>query len=197
MSSPPPLPQPDPLPDNLPRPTDDGGARHLPGQVLPPITLPATSGSLVRLDRVADGRWVLFIYPSTGKPGEPIPIGWNEIPGARGCSHEACGFRDNIAAFERLGIEAVLALSSDRTEYQQAVVRRFHLPYLMLSDPALSLAAALKLPTFQALGKTLYKRLTMILRDRTIEHVFYPIFPPDTHAAEVLDWLTANPLKAS
>lgn len=190
------LPQPNPLPDNLPRPSDDGAARHLPGQRLPALTLPATNGSLLRLDWIADGRWLLFIYPSTGKPGEDIPVGWNDIPGARGCSNEACSFRDNLVALERLGIEQVIALSSDPTEYQQAVVRRFHLPYIMLTDPELSLAAAVRLPTFQALGKTLYKRLTLVVRGRTIEHCFYPIFPPDTHAAEVVDWLTANPAKA-
>ena len=188
------LPQPNPLPDNLPRPTDDGAARHLPGQMLPALTLPTTAGSLQRLDRIADGRWVLFIYPSTGKPGDDIPAGWNDIPGARGCSNEACSFRDNLGALEHLGIEHVRALSSDPIEYQQALVRRFHLPYLMLSDSELSLAAALKVPTFQAHSKILYKRLTMVIRGSTIEHCFYPIFPPDSHAAEVVDWLTANPL---
>ncbi len=191
-----PLLQPNPLPENLPRPTDDGAARHLPGQTLPALTLPTTAGSLLRLDRVADGRWVLFIYPSTGKPGDDIPAGWNEIPGARGCSNEACSFRDHLVALERLGIEHVLALSSDPTQYQQALVRRFHLPYLMLSDPTLSLAAALALPTFQALGKTLYKRITLVIRGSTIERGFYPIFPPDTHATEVVDWLMAKPVRA-
>lgn len=187
------LPQPDPLPDNLPRPVDDGAGRHLPGKVLPSLSLPATNGSLVRLDQIAEGRWVLFVYPSTGKPGEAIAMGWNEIPGARGCSAEACSFRDNLAAFEQLGIEHVLALSADPTEYQEAAVTRFKLPYLMLSDPDFSLASAIGLPTFHALGRTFYKRLTLIVRGKVIEHVFYPIFPPDGHAAEVIDWLTATP----
>ena len=186
------LPEPDPLPDDLPRPVDDGAARHLPGRVMPALTLAATDGSLSRLDRITDGRWVLFIYPSTGKPGESIPPDWNDIPGARGCSQEACGFRDNLSALERHGVEHILALSADPADYQQALIRRFHLPYLMLSDPQLSLAAALRLPTFHAIGKTLFKRLTMVVRADVIEHAFYPIFPAGTHAAEVVDWLSAN-----
>jgi peroxiredoxin len=187
------LPQPDALPDDLPVPTDDGAARHLPGRRLPGLALQATDGSQVRLDRVSGGRWVLYIYPSTGRPGADIPQGWNEIPGARGCSHEACSFRDNLAALKSQGVEQVVALSTDRAEYQQHLVRRLHLPYRMLSDPTRSLGKALDLPTFEANGMTLYKRLTMVVRGGTIEHVFYPIFPPNTHASEVLDWLRANP----
>jgi peroxiredoxin len=136
---------------------------------------------------------VLFIYPLTGKPGVDVPKGWNEIPGARGCSQEACGFRDNWAELQEQGVETVLALSTDRTEYQQALVRRFHLPYRLLSDPARSLGQALDLPTFNGLGTTMYRRLTMVVRGTTIEHVFYPIFPPDSHASEVVAWLKAHP----
>lgn len=191
------LPQPDPLPDDLPVPMDDGAARHLPGKMLPALSFRATDGTAVRLDKISTGRWVLFIYPSTGKPGASIPPGWNEIPGARGCSQEACSFRDNLDALREQGIERVLALSSDRVEYQDALVRRFHLPYPMLSDPTLSLARELRLPTFEAKGTTLYKRLTMIVRGRTIEHVFYPIFPPSTHATDVLDWLRAHPAQGT
>ena len=187
------LPQPDALPDDLPVPADDGAARHLPGRRLPELTFEATDGSRVRLDRVSAGRWVLFIYPLTGKPGADIPLGWNEIPGARGCSQEACSFRDNLAALKAEGAKQVLALSTDRADYQQALVHRLHLPYLMLSDPTRSLGRALDLPTFEADGTRLYKRLTMIVRGDTIEHVFYPIFPPNTHASEVLGWLSANP----
>ena len=187
------LPQPDDLPEDLPVPADDGAARHLPGRGLPELAFNATDGSLVRLGRVSAGRWVLFIYPSTGKPGADIPPGWNEIPGARGCSQEACSFRDNLTALQTQGVEQVLALSTDRTEYQQALGRRLHLPYRMLSDPTLSFGRALDLPTFEANGMALYKRLTMIVRGNTIEHVFYPIFPPNMHASEVLEWLRANP----
>jgi len=186
------LPQPDPLPAGLPRPVDDGAALHLAGRLLPAVTLPATDGSQVRLDRACAGRWVLFVYPSTGKPGEPIPKGWDEIPGARGCSQEACSFRDHLASLRAHGVERVVALSADPTEYPRALVRRFHLPYPVLSDPGLALARALELPTFAALGRTLYKRLTLVVRGDRIEQVFYPIFPPETHASEVLEWLDAN-----
>jgi peroxiredoxin len=187
------LPEPDPLPQGLPRPIDDGAARHLPGRQLPALAFLATDGSWPRIDSLCDGRWLLFIYPLTGKPGEDVPPGWNEIPGARGCSQEACSFRDSFAALMDYGVERVFALSSDRAEYQQALVQRFKLPYLMLSDPELRLAHELRLPTFDGLGMTLYKRLTMIIRRDVIEHVFYPIFPPYTHGAEVLDWLRTNP----
>ena len=185
-------PVPDPLPADLPRPVDDGTARHLVGRTLPPLTFLATDVSQVRLDSACTGRWVLFIYPLTGNPGEDVPRGWNEIPGARGCSQEACGFRDHFEELSSHGIDRVLALSSDRHEYQVALVRRFRLPYQMLSDPKFELETAMDLPTFEAFGQRLYKRLTMVLTADTIEHVFYPVFPPDTHAAEVLYWLRQN-----
>src|SRR5690348_14987565 len=133
------LPKPDSLPEDLPQPIDDGAARHLPGRRLPALAFLATDGSWPRLNRLCDGRWLLFIYPLTGKPGENVPPGWNEIPGARGCSQEACGFRDSFGALMNYGVERIFALSSDRAEYQQALVRRFQLPYLMLSDPELLL----------------------------------------------------------
>lgn len=184
------MPQPDKLPDDLPVPEDDGAADHVTGLRLPALEFTGTDGASERLDEVSDGRWVLFIYPLTGEPGADIPKGWNEIPGARGCSQEACGFRDNLAALRDHGVERVLGLSSDRAEYQQDLVSRLRLPYPLLSDPELSLARSLKLPTFDADGGTLYKRLTMVVRGNQIEHVFYPIFPPDTHATEIVHWLT-------
>ncbi|MFF3319776.1 MerR family transcriptional regulator [Streptomyces sp. NPDC003035] len=182
------LPTADPLPAGLPTPVDDGAADHLPGRTLPALSFSGTDGSHVRLDAVSDGRWVLFLYPLTGDPAADIPEGWNEIPGARGCSQEACNFRDNLDALRAEGVDRVLALSSDRADYQQALVDRLHLPYPMLSDPRLTLADELKLPTFEANGQTLYRRLTLVLRGTTIEHVFYPVFPPDTHADEVAQW---------
>ncbi|MGH3657040.1 MAG: peroxiredoxin [Micromonosporaceae bacterium] len=187
------LPQPDPLPKGLPAPEDDGGARHLPGRRLPPLVLTGTDGADVQLDTASSGRWVLYLYPLTGEPGVDVPRGWDEIPGARGCSQEACSFRDSLAALQAAGAQRVLALSTDAAGYQQHLVRRLHLPFPMLSDPELLLARALDLPTFHAAGTELYKRLTMIVDGSRIEHVFYPIFPPDTHAGEVLDWLAANP----
>ncbi len=187
------MPRPDALPEGLPVPVDDGAARHLPGRVLPGLAFPTTDGTKVHLDGVSAGRWVLFIYPSTGKPGAEMPMGWDAIPGARGCSQEACGFRDNLAALKARGAEQILALSTDPTEYQQELARRLHLPYPMLSDPALALGQALDLPTFAPNDMPLYKRLTMVVRGNTIEHVFYPIFPLNAHASEVLEWLDRNP----
>jgi peroxiredoxin/DNA-binding transcriptional MerR regulator len=196
------LPRADPLPTGLPAPVDDGAVRHLPGRTLPPLELPATDGSTVRLDRVARGRWVLFVYPLTGEPGVDVPRGWNEIPGARGCSQEACGFRDNLRKLEQAGVGQVVALSTDPIRYQQELAVRLHLPYRLLSDPGLSVADALELPTFTAPtaghdsigGQRLYKRLTLVLDGSVIEHVFYPVFPPDRHADEVLDWVRHHPL---
>ena len=182
---------PDPLPPGLPAPEDDGAARHLVGRTLPSLTLAATDGSPVRLDAI-DGRWLLFVYPSTGRPGMPVPQGWDAIPGARGCSHEACGFRDRLPALRALGIERIFALSADPVESQRALVARFDLPYLLLSDPQLTVGDQLGLPAFEAFGRRLYKRLTMALRGPLIEHVFYPVFPPDKHAAEVATWLGEN-----
>ena len=183
------LPQPDALPDDLPAPADDGAARHLPGLILPPLAFTATDGEQIQLDTVSTGRWLLFLYPLTGEPGVDVPRGWDQIPGARGCSQEACSFRDNLASLQACGVQRVLGLSTDRSEYQQALVRRLHLPYPMVSDPELSLGRALHLPTFEAFGMTLYKRLTLVVDGARIEHVFYPIFPPDRHAEEVLQWL--------
>ncbi|MGY5124177.1 MerR family transcriptional regulator [Streptomyces nigrescens] len=182
------LPKADPLPADLPAPVDDGAAAHLPGRTLPALSFTGTDGSDIRLDAVSGGRWVLFLYPLTGDPAADIPEGWNEIPGARGCSQEACSFRDQLDALRAEGVDRVLALSSDRADYQQALVDRLHLPYPMLSDPRLTLADELKLPTFEGNGQTLYRRLTLVLRGATIEHVFYPVFPPDTHADEVAQW---------
>jgi peroxiredoxin/DNA-binding transcriptional MerR regulator len=192
----------DPLPAGLPAPVDDGAARRLPGRVLPALELSATDGSAVRLDDVAPGRWVLFVYPLTGEPGVDVPRGWDEIPGARGCSQEACGFRDNLRDLQDAGVEEVLALSSDRIQYQQELAARLHLPYRLLSDPGLRVADALELPTFTAQAvprdvggsQRLYKRLTLVLDGPTVEHVFYPVFPPDRHAAEVLAWVRDRPV---
>jgi len=196
------LPQVGPLPTGLPAPVDDGAARHLSGRVLPALELPATDGSTVRLDRLAGGRWVLFVYPLTGEPGLDVPRGWDEIPGARGCSQEVCSFRDKLRELKDAGVEEVVALSSDRTRYQQELAARLHLPYRLLSDPELRAADVLELPTFTAHAvprgsdapQRLYKRLTLVLDGPAIEHVFYPVFPPDRHADEVLDWVRNHPV---
>jgi peroxiredoxin len=181
------------LPDDLPEPIDDGAADHLPGTAMPALTLPATDGTQVTLNASRPGRTVLYLYPMTGEPGTPLPDGWNEIPGARGCTPESSGFRDHHAELERAGAPTVFGISSQSTEYQTELAQRLGLPYPILSDESLELARLLRLPTFQTAGMTLYRRLTMIIFDATIEHVFYPVFPPDRHAGEVLEWLLAHP----
>lgn len=182
------------LPDDLPEPIDDGAADHLPGTPMPALTLPATDGTEVRLDEPRPARTVLYLYPMTGEPGTPLPDGWNEIPGARGCTPESCGFRDHHAELAQAGAPTVFGLSSQSTEYQAELARRLALPFPILSDESFELARLLTLPTFETAGMRLYRRLTMIISDARIEHVFYPVFPPDRHAAEVLNWLVANPL---
>lgn len=184
------------LPADLPMPDDDGLAEHLvPGVRMPALTLPSSDGREVQLSALPPGRTVLYLYPLTGRPGVDLPDGWDAIPGARGCSTEACNFRDHHQQLQAVGASAIFGLSSQSKEYQAEVVERLHLPFPMLSDPQLQLADTLELPTFAAPGHPrLYSRLTMIVRDGLIEHVFYPIFPPNTHAEQVLTWLTDHPV---
>nr|WP_244431706.1 peroxiredoxin [Segniliparus rugosus] len=133
--------------------------------------------------------------PLTGRPDFDLPEGWNAIPGARGCTPESCGFRDHFHDLLEAGAGRVYGLSSQDSDYQREVVERLHLPFDMLSDPGFSLAEALRLPTFEAGGARLHTRLTLVLREGRVEHVFYPIFPPDRHAEQVLAWLRGNPLE--
>ncbi|WP_104111321.1 MerR family DNA-binding transcriptional regulator [Arthrobacter sp. N199823] len=178
------------LPNNLPIPEDDGAADHLGGLAMPSLTLSATDGSTVNLAALGNGRSIIYLYPLTGVPGADLPDGWESIPGARGCTTEACDFRDHHATLREAGAEEVYGLSSQDPHYQCEVVDRLSLPFPMLSDPEFSLADALKLPTFSAPGHArLYTRLTLVVNAGTIEHVFYPIFPPNTHAQQVLEWL--------
>ena len=181
------------LPGDLPVPVDDGAAAHLPGRPMPGLELASTQGGAMRVDRVPDGfsRLVLYAYPRTGRPGDPLPDGWDEIPGARGCTPESCGFRDHAAELAALGA-AVAGVSTQDTAYQAEAAKRLALPFPLLSDADLKLATALGLPTFEAGGLTLIKRLTLVIRDGAVEYVFYPVFPPDRHAAEVLAWLQAR-----
>lgn len=179
-----------PLPDDLPIPEDDGRADHLPGLTLPGITLTGSDGEEVNLAALGPGRTIIYLYPLTGRPGVDLPDGWDGIPGARGCSTEACDFRDHLQDLTALGIRNVFGLSSQTPAYQAEVVDRLRLPFRMLSDPAFRLQAALDLPTFAAPGhERLYSRLTLVVQGGVIEHVFYPIFPPNTHARQVLDWV--------
>ncbi|MEU5125130.1 MerR family transcriptional regulator [Streptomyces mobaraensis] len=183
------------LPAGLPVPEDDGACDTLPGQALPPLELPDTDGRSVRLDALGPGRTVIYVYPLTGRPGTDLPEGWNAIPGARGCTPEACGFRDHHQELTAAGAARVYGLSGQDTAYQREVVERLRLPFAVLSDPALRLADELRLPTFEAGGQRLFTRLTLVVLDGRVEHVFYPVFPPDRHAEQVLDWLHHHPLR--
>ncbi len=178
------------LPADLPAPEDDGAARHLAGRRLPDLALPATDGSTVNLARLP-GRTVVYIYPRTGEPGKPPPDGWDAIPGARGCTPQSCAFRDHFAELEALGVARLYGLSTQDTVYQREAVDRLHLPFEILSDATLELARALKLPTFEAAGMTLLKRMAWVIDDGTITKVFYPVFPPDKNAEEVIAYLRA------
>lgn len=177
------------LPEGLPIPEDDGAANHLAGMSVPNIALRSTGGNDVNLSEF-EGRTVIYCYPLTGRPGAELPQGWETIPGARGCTTEACDFRDTLGDLHAEGVNNIFGLSSQSREYQAEVVDRLRLPFSMLSDERLQLADALHLPTFAAPGhERLYSRLTLVLQDSRITHVFYPIFPPNTHAQQVLEWL--------
>ncbi len=179
------------LPAGIPVPPDDGGARHLVGMRLPDLALPATRGGAFNLS-VLFGRIVLYIYPRTGVPGVDLPPGWDDIPGARGCTPQSCSFRDHFAELKALGAAHVFGLSTQDTDYQREAAERLHLPFPILSDADLKFTRALKLPTFGVAGMTLLKRMVLIVDDGVIGKVFYPVFPPDRSAAEVIDWLRSN-----
>jgi peroxiredoxin len=160
---------------------------------MPDVELRATDGSMVSLAQMGSQRTVIYAYPRTGRPGEPeLTPDWDQIPGARGCTPEACAFRDHHQELRAAGAE-VFGLSTQDTDYQRETADRLHLPFPLLSDKDLALTHALKLPTFNVAGQTLIKRLTLVVRDGRIEHVWYPVFPPDKHADEVIGWLKANP----
>jgi peroxiredoxin len=179
------------LPEGLPVPQDDGAARHLQGARLPDIELTATDGAAVSLARLK-GRTVVYIYPRTGRPGEPPADGWDAIPGARGCTPQSCGFRDHFAELRRLGVAQLFGLSTQDSAYQREAVERLHLPFAILSDAKLKLTHAMKLPTFTTSGMTLLKRMAWVIDDGAITHVFYPVFPPDQSAQQVIDWIQAS-----
>jgi peroxiredoxin len=179
------------LPADLPRPADDGGARHLLAMPMPKVSLPSTSGQAVDLSVLGPGRTVLYCYPMTGRPGVPVPDGWDSIPGARGCTPESCGFRDHFAELKTLGAD-VMGISTQSMTDQQEAVDRLQLPFELLSDADIALAKALRLPTFEFAGRVLLKRLTLVVRGGIIEQAFYPVFPPDRHAAEVVTWLSGR-----
>jgi len=175
------------LPENLPVPVDDGAAAHLMGLSLPDLELLCTDGSSINLAELP-GRHVIYIYPMTGRPGVPLPDGWDVIPGARGCTPQSCSFKDHFVELQRLRT-GVFGLSTQASDYQREARDRLHLPFELLSDSELKLEALLQLPTFTVAGMELYKRLTLIAEDGVIVKVFYPVFPPDRNADDVLDWL--------
>ncbi|MDQ0846937.1 MerR family DNA-binding transcriptional regulator [Streptomyces sp. V1I6] len=181
------------LPANLPVPEDDGAADHLAGHVMPDIELPSTVGGTVALHALGEGRSIVYCYPLTGRPDTALPEGWNNIPGARGCTSEACDFRDHHGELTAADATHVFGLSSQNTAYQEEVVDRLRLPFPMLSDTGFLLATTLGLPTFEVDRVRLHKRITLVIRDGVIEHAFYPIFPPNKHARQVLLWLRENP----
>lgn len=189
MSSPPGTPL-TVLPSDLPLPTDDGAANHLEGMHLPALGLPATDGRTLQLSALP-GLQVIYIYPMTGRPGVPLPEGWDAIPGSRGCTPQSCAFRDHHTELAALGAD-VWGLSTQDSDDQREAAARLHLPFPLLSDAGLALRDALSLPVFEAGGRTLYRRLTLIAEQARIAKVFYPVFPPDRNAADVVDWLRAR-----
>ena len=178
------------LPPNLPVPVDDGACGQLEGSPIPPIRFRSTSGGAIDLS-TERGRIVVYVYPRTGRPDQDLPAGWNEIPGARGCTPQSCGFRDHAAALAARGAR-VAGLSVQSLHEQLELAERLHIPYPVIADPERKLGAALRLPTFDFEGLTLYKRVTLVLEQGRIAKVFYPVFPPDRHAGEVVAWLEAR-----
>jgi peroxiredoxin len=178
------------LPAGLPVPVDDGSAAHLQGMHFPGLEFEATSGKKINLSTI-QGRLVIYIYPLTGQPNVALPAGWDEIPGARGCTPQACDFSHHHQQLQSLNA-TVFGLSSQTTDYQAELKGRLHLPFDLLSDSNFQLTQALNLPTFKAGDLLLYKRLTLIAEAQVIQKVFYPVFPPDQHAAQVIDWLRTH-----
>ena len=176
----------------IPAPVDDGGAAHLKGMTIPPVSLLATDDTRVTLS-LLKGRTIVFAYPRTGEPGKIALVDdWDMIPGARGCTPQTCAFRDLYSELKAAGASHVFGLSTQSNAYQAEIAARLHLPFPVLSDEKLQLTKALNLPTMEVAGLTLIKRMALIIDDGRITHVFYPVFPPDRNAGDVLDWLKHN-----
>ena len=173
----------------IPAPADDGATRHLPGTPMASIALPATDGRSVDLSALP-GRTVVYAYPRTGRPGVENPEGWDLIPGARGCTPQSCSFRDHFAELKALGVDHLFGLSTQDPAYQREAAKRLHLPFALLSDEPLKLTRAMNLPTFETNGMTLLKRFTLLISDGRVDHVFYPVFPPDRSATDVIGFLS-------
>jgi peroxiredoxin len=178
----------------IPAPDDDGAAAHLVGKAIPPLSLVATDDTSVTLSALP-GRSVVFGYPRTGEPNKIALVDdWDMIPGARGCTPQTCAFRDLFADLRAAGARQVFGLSTQSNAYQTEMASRLHLPFPVLSDEKLIFTRALDLPTMEVAGLTLLKRLALIVDDGRITHVFYPVFPPDRNAGDVLAWLKQNPV---
>ena len=175
----------------IPAPVDDGAARHLEGARLASVRLQSTRGETIDLSALR-GRVVVYAYPRTGTPGAEDPDGWDMIPGARGCTPQSCSFRDHFAELRAKGVDHLFGLSTQDPAYQREVAERLHLPFAILSDEGLALTRAMNLPTFETSGMTLLKRFTLVIDDGVVTHVFYPVFPPDRNAADLIDWLSKN-----
>jgi peroxiredoxin len=180
------------LPEDLPVPVDDGAADHLPGARVPAVRLASSLGGELDLAAAAAEQLVVYVYPRTGTPGQPSPEGWDDIPGARGCTPQSCAFRDLSAELADRGA-AVVGVSAQPAAEQHEFAERERIPYPLLNDSALRLAAEMRLPTFEAGGMVLYRRLTFVAREGRVARAWYPVFPPDRNAAEVLDWIERNP----
>lgn len=191
MSEPDPSHDPHQLPDGLPQPVDDGACDRLPGAEVPHRALVSTGGGTVDLDRSAATWTVVFVYPRTGVPGRAMPDGWDSIPGARGCTPQACAYRDRYQSLLDLGAE-VYGLSTQTNEAQQEFAEREHLPFALLSDPDRRWGQALGLPTFTVDGAVLYRRVTLVLQEGRVAHVRYPVFPTDEDAGCVDAWIGAQ-----
>jgi peroxiredoxin len=178
------------LPPGLPVPEDDGAADHLEGLEVPALVLGSSQGP-VDLAELCAERCVLYVYPRSGKPGEPSLPGWDDIPGARGCTPQSCAFRDHAAELSELGAR-VAGVSVQTLADQVEFAERNHMPFPVLADPELRLREALALPTMEVAGHTLYKRLALVAEHGRIVKVFYPVFPPDRNAGDVVEWLRAT-----
>jgi peroxiredoxin len=173
----------------IPAPVDDGATDHLVGSRISSVSLSSTDGRMIDLSAIP-GRLVVYAYPRTGIPGLENPPGWDMIPGARGCTPQSCSFRDHFSELKGLGVDHLFGLSTQDSGYQREAAERLHLPFAILSDEPLNLTRAMRLPTFSIEGMTLLKRFTVVITEGTIEHVFYPVFPPDRNASDVIEWFS-------
>ena len=178
------------LPTDLPIPQDDGSTNHLKGMKLPNLSLKATNGKAINFVDIK-GKLVIYCYPLTGQPNVALPDGWDQIPGARGCTPQSCSFRDHYQELQALGAD-VIGLSVQSTEYQKEMADRLHLPFQVVSDVNYQFQKALNMPTFVADGITLLKRVTLMVNNGVIDAVHYPIFPSDSDPAWVIDYLKSH-----